>query len=360
MALDPKKLRDFQQKLEEKTSNTKDWINMKELDGGVEIRILEPLANMNGMYFLEVPIWWINGKKIISPKVFDETDVIVDIIEEAKAQDDPDIHKLLKAVGNTGPKLQLKTEYWIPVLKFAWKFDKNNPDLIVDIFDDKGNPDANLIANFVVDKRPKIVPAGAQLMKAINHEATVRGGHLMVDREKGFNLFLSRTGKGRDTIYKCAKMDYFPMSEKYYGQGNTPDLILIAQAGMYTDEYMESVIANYIYGEQELEKTDSAYRYPDARKELKDWYEDAKTSKKSEEVEEEAKPAAQEPVPGKVPVRGRPAKAMEKQAEQPATVSTSPNGRPRPSTNNPVTAPASRRGVTRRDVAADLQDVKDD
>jgi hypothetical protein len=108
-----------------------------------------------------------------------------------------------------------------------------------------------------------------QLMKAINHEASTRGGHLMFDREKGFNLILEKTGSGRDTLYKASKADYMPMSAKYYGEGNVPDLLNICKAALYTDEYMDALIGNYLYGEAIPEKSDDVYRYPEVRAALK-------------------------------------------------------------------------------------------
>jgi len=269
MAVDAKKLKDFQKELEDRTNLTKDWINAQKLPSGegIDIRVLDPLPNMNGLYFLEVSIWWINGKKIISPKVFNEPDIVKEVIDEAKAQGDPDIDKLLKAVGPNGPKIQEKTEYWIPVVQFAWKFEG---DEIIGIFDADNNKDVDLIEKFIVDHAAKILACGPTLMKAINHEATVRGGYVMMEREKGFNLYIEKTGSGRNTVYKASKMDQMPMPEKYYGEGNTPDLLLMCKAGMNTDEYMENVICNYLYGDELLEKGEEHYRYPEAKDALKE------------------------------------------------------------------------------------------
>jgi hypothetical protein len=276
MTVDLKKLKEYQQELEERTSGGKNWINTQKFKDGVDFRVLEPLANMNGLYFLEVPVWWVNGKKALSPRVFDEVDVIAEVIDDAKSQKDPDIDALIKASGPNGPRLQLKLEYWMSVLQFDWKFEGDD---IVGIFDDSGNVDVNLIDKYIIDQRPKILAAGTQLLKAINHEATIRGGASMFDRVNGTNLFGKRTGSSRKTVYTADKMDQFPMPEKYYGEGNSPDLLLHCKAGMLTDDYMEMLICWYLYGDEFEEKDDNSYRYPDAVEALKEDTTEAPKSK---------------------------------------------------------------------------------
>lgn len=267
MTVDLKKLKEYQQELEERTSGGKNWINTQKFKDGVDFRVLEPLANMNGLYFLEVPVWWVNGKKALSPRVFDEADVIAEVIDDAKSQKDPDIDALIKASGPNGPRLQLKLEYWMSVLQFDWKFEGDD---IVGIYDDNGNVDVNLIDKYIIDQRPKILAAGTQLLKAINHEATIRGGASMFDRENGTNLFGKRTGSQRKTVYTADKMDQFPMPEKYYGEGNSPDLLMHCKAGMLTDDYMEMLICWYLYGDEFEEKDENSYRYPEAVEALKE------------------------------------------------------------------------------------------
>jgi len=389
MSVDPKKLKDFQKELEDRTNLTKDWINVQKLASGegIDIRVLDPLANMNGLYFLEVAIWWINGNKIISPTVFSEPDIVKEVIDEAKSQDDPDINKLLKAVGANGPKIQNKTEYWMPVLQFNWKFEG---DEIIGIHDANKVPDVTLIEKFITDHAPKILACGPTMMKAINHEATVRGGYVMMDREKGFNLYIEKGGSGKNTTYKASKMDQLPMPEKYYGEGKTPDLLLMCKAAMRTDAYMENVICNYLYGDAPIEKDDTTYRYPEANEALKAMKQAAEpvtkpiaataepavesTTAKPEPTEAAAPTAepVEEPVAesaAEEPAAAPAAEPTEPAAEEPAAApaveksaapATRPSGRPGRG-GAPAAKPATGRpGRGARNVAQDLKDVKDE
>lgn len=267
--IDPRKLKDFQKELEEKSKGLDNFINASKIEGTIDFRILDPLPNMDGLYSLEVPVWWIGKTKIISPEIFGENDIIQTVINAAEGQNDPDINKLLAAKSDMGAlKVRKQIEYWIPGLVLDWKID--DQDQIVGIYTADGQEfDVDLIDTFVRDKSPKVLNCKTQLMKAINHEATTRGGHIMFEQDKGFNLILEKTGSGRDTVYKASKADYMPMPAKYYGEGNTPDVINICTAALYTDEYMDAVIGNYLYGEEIPEKSDAVYRYPEVRAALK-------------------------------------------------------------------------------------------
>lgn len=263
--IDPQKLKKFQEDLEDRTKTNKGWINVQKIKEPIDIRILDPHPNLNGLYFLEVIVWWINGKKIISPATFGEPDVIQEIIDEALMNDqDGQIKKIIKAAGPHGPKLQRRTEYWIPVLKFNWDFDPNT-DEIMGITNSRGEYDVKLIDKYIEDQRPKILSCTISLMKEINHEATIRGNLNMFDREKGFNLLIQKIGEGKKTTYKASRTDSMPMPAKYYEINNIPDIVNMCKGGMYTDEYMENLICNYIYGDKLMELSDEHYRYPEIR-----------------------------------------------------------------------------------------------
>ena len=376
MSVDLKKLKEYQQELEERTSGGKNWITAAKFKDGVDFRVLEPLANMNGLYFLEVPVWWVNGKKALSPRVFDEADVIAEVIDDAKAQKDPDIDALIKASGPNGPRLQLKLEYWMSVLQFDWKFEGDD---IVGIFDDKGDVDVNLIDKYIVDQCPKILAAGTQLLKAINHEATIRGGASMFDRLNGTNLFGKRTGSQRKTVYTADKMDQFPMPEKYYGEGNSPDLLLHCKAGMLTNDYMEMLICWYLYGDEFEEKDENSYRYPEAVEALKDDTTEApkgksrgrgaarSTKQEADTGQEQEQDQTQESQPEQEQEQqqqpsgrgsGRSPRAARKDAGTDKQPSTSKGRSPRGNTSGRMPAGQSRgRG---RNVMDDLKDPKDD
>ena len=351
MPIDPRKVKAFQKDLEDKSKGLDNFLNASKIEGTVDVRILDPLPNMDGLYSLEIPVWWIGKTKIICPEIFGEGDLIQDVISAAEGQNDPDITKLLNAKNEWGSlKVRKQIEYWIPILVLDWKIDEQ--DQIIGIYTDDNQYDLNLIDTFVRNKAPMVLNCKTQLMKAINHEASTRGGHLMFDREKGFNLILEKTGSGRDTLYKASKADAMPMPAKYYGEGNTPDLMNICKAALYTDEYMDAVIGNYLYGEAIPEKTDDVYRYPEVRASLK---KDAPTT-------EAPKPARP----------GRPATAaattapvdeapVEQEAEVAAPASTGRPGTPARPGRPATAADAPKRGAgPKRNVADDLNEVDDE
>ncbi len=86
--IDPRKLKNFQKDLEEKSKGVDNFINASKIDGTIDFRILEPLANMDGLYSLELSVWWVNKKKLICPDIFGERDIVQEVISAAEGQDD--------------------------------------------------------------------------------------------------------------------------------------------------------------------------------------------------------------------------------------------------------------------------------
>lgn len=261
--LDVSKLKQAQEELDKRTQGgTKGWINIRKIEDPIDVRIMDPVKEMDGIYYLEVPVWWVNKQKMISPKFFGEDDVIEKAVEQAKIEGDPDVLKLLNAKVDHMKKIDFQYEYWIPVLQFDWKFDPKT-DEIKGIYDADGNYDANAIKKFVVDDRVKMLQIGVSLLKAINKLATARGGGLMTDPVKGFNLTLSKSGEGRKTSYGAVKAEEMPIPIEYYENMISPVDILRAQ--MYTNKYMDSVVGEYLWGERKLEEE---YRFPEVKAEL--------------------------------------------------------------------------------------------
>jgi hypothetical protein len=265
MPVDPKKLKDFQKDLEDRTDNTKGWLYANKIDAPADIRVLDPLPNLDGMYFLEIPCHWIGGKRLISPAVFGEPDIVESLLEEitALARGDEDLRALLNKTGKNGRLISERTEYWLPVLQFKWNI---KDESIEGIWDANNQPDVNLIEGFIKDQTAKVLVTTPKLMAAINKIVTSRGNQIMFDREKGFNLVISKSGAGTKTEYSAVQTDVLPMPAKYYQPENVPDLVRLCKAGMRTDEYMKAILFNYFYGDPLPDaKDETSYRYPDAR-----------------------------------------------------------------------------------------------
>jgi len=178
MALDMKALEAAQKELEKK-SGSKGWIQISKIEKPIDVRIQDPLPTMNGIYYQEVPVWWINGTRIISPKLFgpQEKDCIKEVIEEAKRAKDPDILTLLNSKNEHSMlRVQEKTEFWIPVLKFNWEFDSQNN--IKGITGKDGQPDPELIRKFIEDGKWKFLVCSIMPLKAINKIAKIGRAHV--------------------------------------------------------------------------------------------------------------------------------------------------------------------------------------
>jgi len=350
MALDMKALADAQEDLKKRgVSGTKNWIQLTKIEAPIEVRIQDPLPSMGGIYYVEVPVWWINGVRVISTKLFgpQERDTVEEVIEEAKRAKDGDILKLLNAKdpGTGISKIQKKIEFWIPVLKLNWDLNKQNK--VQGIYDAQGNPDPKLIRKFIEDDRWKILVVSIQALKAINVIATMRGGDMMVERVKGFNIILAKTGKLRDTKYTASKDEVYPMPVELYTPEKMLDPFELAQSLIFTDEYMDAVIGKYLYNENLPERGEEHYAYPELREKFKAVLRD--------DVEVEEIPA-QRLRPSRVSAAAKPT------PEQLASVEVDPDPAPLarsrhiPQRGSVSAGPVGRR--PQRDLAADLKAVE--
>ena len=311
--LNLEKLKVVQETLVKRGSGaSKNWIALSKIEEPIDVRILDPLPNMDGIYFLEVPTWWVNGVKLISPRMLDnakvkDKDVIDEILAQAKndAKTDKTLAKLINAKDDKTdmPKIQFKWDYWVPVLQFVWETDKRSSELL-GIYNKDGSYDVELIRKFIVDDRVKFLQANITSLKAINTLLTSRGGANMLDAVKGKNIQLQKTGKGRDTKYAVVPTEEMPMPADFYTLEKMPDPYEVAQALMMDDEYMAAVIEKYLYGDVEVPNKDDHYLFPEIREKLKE-------RNKDDEETEESKPSRR---------RGTQSPAPEaKQADPPPT-----------------------------------------
>jgi len=340
--LDLGKLKEKEEELKKRGGDgSKNWIQVSKIDKPLDVRILNPLPSMDGVYFVEVPVWWINGKRCISKKIFgpEEKDVIELMKEEAElaAKTDKTLAELLTKKGdNDIPKIQFKWEYWVPVLQLAWTLDGQNN--IAGIYGPDGKSyDVEKIKKFITDERVKILVANLTVIKAINVIATTRGNSQMMSAADGMNIVITKTGTKRDTKYAVAATEKMPMPAEFYQEGKLVDPFEIAQSLMHTDAYMEAVMGNYLYGDCEIPADgDVNYEFPEIRAALKD---------KFKESEPETTAAAPRRRPG--------AAAPTPAAETAPAAEAAPRGRGRA----PIeTAPPA--GGRRRNLVQDLKDTQ--
>lgn len=272
MGLDLGALKKVQEDLNTRGGGDSIFFNAKEIGEETDFRVLPPTAKMNGIYFLEVIVWWVNKKKIISPATFGDYDPIEEEVNEARESEDEDLLELV----DDKEKCARKSEFWVPILLLDCKF-KNG----------------ELVSAKVVDEKAKVLNCGQMLLKAINKVLSSRKAQNgtddgATDRELGYNLIASKTGKGLKTEYSAALGEQLEMDSKYYK--DTPDVIKMAQDAIKSEDYMRGVIRNYLYGEDMPEDESKDKKKTSSSKSK------ATSSRKRDEEEEEE---------DETPVRGR-------------------------------------------------------
>jgi len=237
MGLNLDALKGMQQEMDKGSTDGK-YFQQKEIGAETDIRIMPPTEEMGGVFFQKKIVYWINGKPYISPETFGEECPIALEVEEARKQNDPQLNKLLDSKLFTK-----KTSYVYPML------------LLDNVVLDK---DGKLKSYTIKDNRVKVGECGNQLIRAIidisvkrPYQNGTENGFL--DRELGFNLMLSKTGKDLNTKYS-ADAHRFPheMDEKWYK--DVPNVVEEVRNGIYPNDYLQSVIGNFLYGEELMEK----------------------------------------------------------------------------------------------------------
>ena len=310
-----------------------------------DIRVLEPSPSMGKIYWVEFKLWWVDGKPITSNEFLGEVDHVQTLLDEFEAdfcKDDTDKDKsgelqwkkLRNATKGQGMKIVSSgTAFWLPILEFDWKLDKD--DEIEGIYDDKGEYDPVKIKQFIKDGRAKILDCKVSQLRNINQQIiTGRDGKNFLDKDRGYNLTITRAGKDTNTTYPATKQEQMPMPEEFYGTGAL-DVVDLVKASIYTNEYIEAILAKYFYGEALPEKPE--HRFLELREKFKDGEEEAPKPTRSSrraKVEEEKKEAS-------APTRGA---APAKEAEAAPT-------RPRRGQAAETTAPETGRGRGRSLVA---------
>lgn len=245
--MDIKKLREMQKRIENKSGKGDDkmFVYSNKLSEEDNIRLLEPHPNLNGLYFVEQEVWWIKGKMYLSNSTYGEKDVIQEEVDLAKAQKDKDLDALLSAKENKNgqmvPVIKKETRYLIAILHLLVKYDDDDNMESCDVIDDMG----------------KVLIAKPSLMNEINTIVTSRQivgatkgtEHGAADRVKGFNMVVSKKGSGLNTEYGAlAWLEPMEMPAKYYEK--PIDIQDMTDKMRKEDEYLRSVIRNYLYGEE--------------------------------------------------------------------------------------------------------------
>lgn len=256
MALDMKKMRAMQTDINKKSGEGDGVLLFAgKLTEETNVRLLPPSEEMAGSYFVEQEGWWINGKFYLSntTSILGGTvDVIEEEVNDAKESEDPDVKALVNRKNSFGlPMVKREVRYLIPLVMLDVKYDDD--DYITEIREEDA----------------KILVAKPTLMRKINALVTSKPyqngtANGLLDREKGWNLILSKTGKGTDTEYDAMGWtESTQIDQKWYSEKvwKTVDPISLTKSFSNSDEHLRSVIRNYLYGDPIIE---------DAKKEKSD------------------------------------------------------------------------------------------
>lgn len=255
MGLDLKKMRDQQSKIHSAAGGGDDrkWLYSEKLKQEDYIKPMPDVkGTLNGGYYVEQVIWWINGKMYISNATFNETDVIQEEYDKAKKiadAGDKEMKLILEAKSDKkAPLIQRQTRFLVPVLHLAVEFDPRDEEAVekVEVIDD-------MVKVFVV--KPKLMDDFHRVItsKTVNK----KGGWGALDQHTGSILQVGREGAGLNTVYHAQFFEKMEDDEiwsvlskdKYYTEEAIPDVWKMTTDMRKSDEYLRGVVRNYLYGE---------------------------------------------------------------------------------------------------------------
>ncbi len=367
-AINVKKLKEKQAEIEQKrgSSGSNLFINKKDLETPHEVRILEPSLSMEEIYFVEVPIWWIGSQKLISHEFLNKECIVDKELEAVRKSGDIEYKRLLTAKKDGKyPMIKKDYEYYMPCLHL--NLDDAGDDLSGVMTN--GEYDVNKIRECIVDGRAKILAAPLTVQRSIQSIVTSRGGADMTDRVKGFNIQISRTGKGTSTKYTATRLEAMPMPKEFYE--NPFDVVQFVRSGILSEEYQQMVLDNYFDGAELPEDKDKYFMFPDDREAVKEYFKSL-----GDEEEEKEKPRSGRPKSSTQKEEQAPKETEEGDTEAPwtddgskAEVDDPPkrSGRPKssaPESNSPKKAgrPKSESSTPgrRRSLLKDMEGVDDE
>ena len=283
MGLDLKKMREQQSRIHSAAGGGDDrkWLYSEKLKAEDYVKPMPDVkGTLNGGYYVEQIIWWVNGKMYLSNATFNKDCVIQEEYDKAKkiAESDKEMKAILEAKNpqNKAPLLQRQTRFLAPVLHLSLEFDSNDEESVekCDVVDD-------MVKIFVI--KPKLMDDYHRVItsKTVNK----KGGWGAMAQKTGSILQVGREGTGLNTQYHAQFFEKMEDDEvwdvlatdKYYTEEAIPDVWKLTKDLQKSDDYLRGVIRNYLYGE--------------------DMPEDASRSDNSETTDEEDKPSTKSEKP---------------------------------------------------------------
>ena len=229
MGLDLKKMREQQAHIQSAAGGGDDklFLYAEKLKPEEFVKPMPDLiGSLNGSYYVEQVIWWINGKMYLSNATFNEDCVIQEEYDKAKklAEKDEDIEELLnKKNDKKAPLIQKQVRFLVPVLHLDLEFNSRDTEAV-----DKVS---------IQDDRVKVLVMRVKLMDEfhrviISKTVNKKGGWGAMDKETGSIIQIGKEGSGLNTRYyaqffeKMEDDDVYEVlsDDKYYKEGAIPDI----------------------------------------------------------------------------------------------------------------------------------------
>jgi hypothetical protein len=255
------------------TSNA--FFSKADIGKETDIRILPPVAEMNGLFYFKEIHYWIKNKKYISRKTFGEPCVIEEEIEAAKQLNDPDIQTML----DDYKIFSRKETHLMPILHLNCEFSKGE-----------------LVSQRVIGDQVKIFQCDPQtVIKQITKIATSRHYQNgtedgIFDMKEGYNLTLSKTGEKLETKYMVQP---FKNPSEVDSKYNKINVVEFCRKGLKSDSVLRAAIREMLYGEEittSREETAKPSAKLEPKKEVKiSPKSETKNAAKNEPVKEEPK-----------------------------------------------------------------------
>jgi len=231
MGLDMSKLKNFKHELEEKSSGI--WLFQNKLTPEYDARMLPPLENMGGVYFVRKKTYTLGKKSIVCPSSLGYETPIPQLVEAAKNSGDPEIIKLMK----NRKEYREREEYVMPYLELKPILDEDT---------------GQLIGQEVIKER--LLCATSQLTGQINDIITGRNYQNgtkegILHRVKGRNMLWSKQGELLDTEYKAEAWPIeTEIEEKWYIEESRIDVVQTVEEIMLSDDEIIAEFNSFFYG----------------------------------------------------------------------------------------------------------------
>lgn len=245
-------LKEAQQRLDEKDDG---YIYDNKFPSEMDFRLAPPLPHMNGIFFHEEKVWWINKKPYLCPSTFGQHSVLKEEedMAQARAKNDPQLAALLANFRAYSVEKRFRVPGWA-----------------LDVKRDQHN-----VVTDIKMKRPKgnTIICKSTLLKAINKEVTSVVNYVpdsiygITDPVKGYNLIMGAT-KNKDNKNEFTVSSWKqPTALPGFDQNLIPDVIQQSREMLRNDNFLRRVIRNYFYGEPmpSDEEAKASYLYKTAQ-----------------------------------------------------------------------------------------------